>query len=81
MPTLLVYSFGIYFLAYLRGVGSTTLFLYELMYDIIAFVIFYTRITVQGIRLVMLLATFALLNEFILTFNFPQKSFICSEYF
>jgi len=81
IPTLLAYNFGIYFLAYLRGVGDSPVLIFELMYDYIAVIIFYTRITVQGVRLVLMLGTFASLNEFILNFSFPQKSFICPEYF
>lgn len=81
IPTLLAYNFGIYFLAYLRGVGASPVLFFELMYDYIAVIIFYTRIIVQGVRLVLMLGTLASLNEFMLHFSFTQRSFICSEYF
>lgn len=81
IPTLLAYNFGIYFLAYLRGVGASPVLIFELGYDYIAVIIFYTRIIVQGVRLVLMLGTLASLNEFMLHFSFPQRSFICSEYF
>jgi hypothetical protein len=81
LPTLLAYNFGIYFLAYLKGVGSSPVLIFELMFDAISVFIFYIRITVQAVRLLLMLATFANLNEFILHFSFPQKSFICTEFF
>jgi hypothetical protein len=81
IPTLLAYNFGIYFLAYLRGVGASPVLTFELVYDYIAVVIFYTRIIVQGVRLVLMLGVMASLNEFVLNFSFPQKSFICPEFF
>ena len=81
IPTSLAYNFGIYFLAYLRGVGASPVLTFELMYDYIAVIIFYTRILVQGVRLVLMLFTFASLNEFMLFFTFPQKSFVCPEHF
>jgi hypothetical protein len=81
IPTSLAYDFGLYFLAYLRGVGSIPVFTYELVFDYIAVIIFYTRIIVQGVRLVLMLFTFASLHEFIIHFSFPQKAFICPEYF
>jgi len=81
IPTSLAYDFGLYFLCYLRGVGTLPVFSYELIFDYIQVTIFYTRIVVQGVRLVLMLFTFASLHEFMLHFSLPQKSFICSEYF
>jgi hypothetical protein len=49
------------------------------MYDYIAVIIFYTRILVQGIRLVLMLATYAGMHELVLFFTFNQKMFIGYE--
>jgi hypothetical protein len=81
IPTSLLYDFGLYFAAYLRGVGTLPVFTYELVFDYIAVLIFYTRIIVQGVRLVLMLFTFAELHEYVIHFSFPQKAFICPEYF
>jgi hypothetical protein len=81
MPTAILYDFGIYFVAYLKGVGGGSIFTVELINDYIQVLIFYTRIMVQGVRLVMMLGLFAGCHEFVMFFTIPQKSFIASEYF
>ena len=37
IPTFLIYDFGIYFLAYLRGVGAGAVIVVELMFDLCRF--------------------------------------------
>lgn len=81
IPTFLIYDFGIYFLAYLRGVGASSLFIYELMFDYIAVIIFYTRILVQGVRLVLMISTYASMHDVVLYFSFGQKMFLGAETF
>jgi len=81
IPTFLMYDFGIYFLAYLRGVGATSMFIYELMFDYIAVIIFYTRILVQGVRLVLMISTYASMHDLVLYFSFGQKMFLGAETF
>jgi hypothetical protein len=81
MPTAILYDFGIYFVAYLKGVGGSSVFTVELINDYIQVLIFYTRIMVQGVRLVMMLGLFANCHEFVMFFTIPQKAFISSEYF
>lgn len=81
IPTFLIYDFGIYFLAYLKGVGNSSLSFIEIMFDYIAVTIFYTRILVQGIRLVLMLFTYASMHDFVMLFSFNQKMFLGSENF
>ena len=81
MPTAILYDCGIYFVTYLRGVGKTYVITVETVFDYIQVLIFYTRIMVQGVRLVMMLGVFAGCHEFVMFFSIPQKAFISSEYF
>ena len=81
IPTFLIYDFGIYFLSYLRGVGGSSIIFFELMYDFIAVIIFYTRILVQGIRLVLMLFTYLSMQDYVLYFNFNQNFFFFFENF
>lgn len=81
IPTFLIYDFGIFFLVYLRGVGSSSNIISELMFDYIAVLIFYTRILVQGIRLVLMLFTYLSMNDLILFFSFDQGMFLGTESF
>jgi hypothetical protein len=81
IPTFLIYDFGIFFLVYLRGVGSSSNLISELMFDYIAVIIFYTRILVQGIRLVLMLFTYLSMNDLVLFFFFNNNFFFYSENF
>jgi len=75
MPTLLIYDFGLYFLVYLRGAGTTSLFLFELMYDYIAVMVFYTRIVVQNIRLLLMFFTVISLYDVFIFFSLSSQNF------
>lgn len=79
MPTFLIYDFGIYFLTYMGGKGNGSLLTVALIFDYIGVFIFYTRILVQGIRLVLMLGTYASMHDVILYFSFSQKSFLGYE--
>lgn len=79
IPTFLIYDFGIYFLIYLKGVGSFPVMFIELVFDYIAVIIFYTRILVQGVRLVLMIFTYGSMHDLILLFTFNQKMFLGSE--
>lgn len=79
IPTFLIYDFGIYFLAYLKGVANSSMFLFELLFDYIAVVIFYTRILVQAVRLVLMIFTYVSMHDLVLYFKFKQKMFIGYE--
>jgi hypothetical protein len=81
IPTFLVYDFGIFFLAYLRGVGPSPVLILELMYDYIAFIAFYVRLLVQGVRLILMTFTYASLHDLIVFFSFDQKLSLGSETF
>jgi len=81
MPTAILYDFGIYFVAYLKGASLGSVLTVELINDYIQVLIFYTRISVQSVRLVMMIGLFAGCHEFVMFFTIPQKSFIASEYF
>ena len=81
IPTFLIYDFGAFFLAYLRGVGPSSILIFELMYDYIAVIIFYTRILVQGVRLVLMTFTYASMHDLIIFLLFSYKIFFGFEAF
>jgi len=70
MPTVLLSDFGLYFLVYLKGSCASSILICELVFDYIAVCVFYTRLVVQGVRLVLMIATYIGLNDVILYFNF-----------
>jgi hypothetical protein len=81
MPTAVLYDCGIYFVAYLKGASASSSFTAELVQDYIQVLIFYTRIMVQGVRMIMMLGLFANCHEYVMFFSIPQKAFVASEYF
>jgi len=79
VPTFLSYDFGIFFLAYLRGVGPSPVIIAELMYDYIAFTAFYIRLFVQGVRLVLMLFTYISMHDLIIFFSYDRKFMLGCE--
>jgi len=75
----LSYDFGIFFLAYLRGVAPSPVLIMELMYDYIAFLAFYIRLLVQGVRLVLIVFTYASLHDYVIFFMFDQTILLGNE--
>lgn len=73
IPVLLIYDFGIFFIAYLKGVGPSASLFMELVYDYIALVAFFIRLCVQGVRLLLMLFTYAGLHELILFYSINPK--------
>lgn len=67
MPVLLLYDFGIYFLAYLRGAATSPAIAMELLYDYIAFAAFFVRLAVQNVRILLMVFTFVSLYECVFT--------------
>jgi hypothetical protein len=68
IPVFLLFDYGMYFITYLRGAGSTASLLMEFIYDCIAFLAFFIRLSVQNVRLLLITLTFFSLYEFILFF-------------
>jgi len=69
----LAYDFGLYFVAYLRGVGGSPVMFVELLYDYIAFSAFYIRLIVQNVRLILMLFTFAAFHEAVITHGIEKE--------
>jgi hypothetical protein len=66
IPLNLLYDFGTYFSAYLRGSASTPNMLFEVMYDYIAIFALFIRLFVQGVRLLLMLFVYASLHDYVL---------------
>lgn len=81
IPLFMLNDFGAAFASYLRGVGGSSLLLYELLYDFIALIIYFTRIMVQGVRIILVTFTYVSLNDFVLYFSYDQTWFLQHESF
>lgn len=73
IPTFLLYDFGIFFISYLNGVGSSSVILFSLLFDYIAFLAFYIRLSVQGVRLILMALVYGSLYEFIVLHPLNSK--------
>jgi hypothetical protein len=72
-PTFLLYDFGILFTAYLKGVAPSPTLVFELMYDYIAVIAFYVRVLTQGVRLILMFFTYALMHDFVLYIDYSHR--------
>ncbi len=81
IPAFLAYDFGLYFVAYLRGVGASPLIFVELFYDYIAFSAFYIRLIVQNVRIILMLFTFASFHEAVIVHGIEKEWIIGNESF
>lgn len=79
IPTFLLFDFGIYFIAYLKGVASAPVFILEFVFDLVAVMAFYIRILVQAVRLLLMVFTYASLHDFILFYSFDQRLWTGNE--
>jgi len=80
IPTFLLYDFGIFFISYLNGVGSSSVILFSLLFDYIAFLAFYIRLTVQGVRLILMILVYVSLYDFIVFHPINNKLFLGGEF-
>lgn len=69
-PTYLMYDYGLFYGTYLRGVGGSSFFIYEFGYDLIMISVFYIRLALQGIRIVLMLIACASYYDYIMFYNF-----------
>ena len=81
IPAFLAYDFGLYFVAYLRGVGASPIIFVELFYDYIAFAAFYIRLIVQNVRIILMLFTFASFHEAVIAHGIEKEWIIGNEGF
>jgi hypothetical protein len=81
IPAFLAYDFGLYFVAYLRGVGASSIIFVELFYDYLAFFAFYIRLIVQSVRIILMLFTFASFHEAVITHGIEKEWIMGNEGF
>lgn len=65
IPLFILYDQGIFFLTYLRGTASTTIFILEVIYDYIAILIMFIRIIIQNLRFFLMFLVYMELQEHI----------------
>lgn len=63
IPFNLLFDFGLLFSLYLRGSSKTSSFFAELCYDYIGVVAFFTRLTVQFVRLVLMFVSYCMMHD------------------
>jgi len=76
VPTYLLYDYGLFYGTYLRGASVSSFFIYELGYDIIMISVFYIRLALQAIRLVLMFIACASYYDYILFYNYKHTLFI-----
>lgn len=72
LPLSLLFDFGLFFAAYLRGCGGTASMLFELVYDYVGVLAYFVRLLVQFIRLLIVVMGFLSLQEAIVASYKPD---------
>jgi hypothetical protein len=65
VPVMVFQSFGLSFVAYIRGAGRSTIFIAEVVLDTVTTLVAMCRFFVQNIRLLMLFASYLELTEYV----------------
>ena len=63
VPFNLLFDFGLLFLLYLRGSSNTNSFFFELVYDYIGVIAFFTRLVVQFVRMVLMFVVYCMMHD------------------
>lgn len=81
IPVNLVYDFGLLFIAYLRGASNTSSLFFELVYDYIGVVAFFTRLVVQFVRIVLMFVVYVMMCETVVFQYMPMRAFVAGDSF
>merc|ERR1712226_240425 len=92
IPLVLILEYGFYGIIFIRGSSSSTLLTYEFLLDYINLTAYFLRISIQMIRIVVILVTYFTFNELFLEYyyiffnkgvsgNFLEKSFLVTNLF
>lgn len=79
IPTYLMYDYGLYYGTYLRGASISSFFIYEFGYDIIMICVFYIRLALQAIRLVLMFIACASYYDYIMFYNYKGSMFLSAN--
>ncbi len=74
IPIFIIYDQGAFFLVYLRGTSSTTIFILELIYDYLCILIIFMRVLIQNLRFFFMFLVYFELQEHI--YVFPMLEFM-----
>lgn len=76
IPSYFIYDYGIFYGTYLRGASISSFFLYEFGYDIIMICVFYIRLALQAIRLVLMTIACASYYDYVMFYNYKSLMFV-----
>jgi hypothetical protein len=72
IPLNLLFDFGLFFLMYLRGVATTKVVIFELAYDYVGVIAFFTRLLVQFVRLALMFVVYFMMHEAVMVYQIGQ---------
>lgn len=81
VPVNLVVDFGLLFVAYLRGASNTSSLFFELVYDYIGVVAFFTRLVVQFVRIVLMAVVYIMMHETVVFNYVPLGASVAGDSF
>jgi hypothetical protein len=81
IPFNLLYDFGFFFVAYLRGASNTSSLFFEFVYDYIGVIAFFTRLLVQFVRLILMFVVYCMMHDTVMLQVYSQQNFLINDNF
>lgn len=81
IPVNLIFDFGLFFIAYLRGAANTSSLFFELVYDYIGVVAFFTRLVVQFVRIALMVVVYLMMHETVVFNYIPLGASVAGDSF
>jgi len=69
----MVYDFGLVFIVYIKSGSPTVIMFAEFLFDYVAMIAYFVRVLIQGIRLVLMFATYAAMHDYVLYMDYSHN--------
>jgi len=69
----MVYDFGLVFIVYIKGGSPSVAMFAEFLFDYVAMIAYFVRVLIQGIRLVLMFATYAAMHDYVLYMDYSHN--------
>jgi len=73
IPIHMIFDFGVVFIVYIKGGSPSVAMFAEFLFDYVAMIAYFVRVLIQGIRLVLMFATYAAMHDYVLYMDFNHN--------
>jgi len=73
IPIHMIFDFGLVFIVYIKGGSPSISMIAEFFFDYIAMIAYFVRVLIQGIRLVLMFATYVAMHDYVLYMDYTHN--------